>query len=102
MSRESLRVSPVSDCTNSAVPDFAIVPRFATTSSRLMPIPLSVIETVPASASKSTSILSSGSSSVSAGSASASKRSLSAASDALEISSLRKISRLLYNEWIIR
>src|SRR5512142_2907772 len=33
---------------------------------------------------------------------SASKRSLSQASDALETSSLRKISRLEYSEWIIR
>src|SRR5487761_2157095 len=45
---------------------------------------------------------SSGSSSNSAGLCSPSKRSLSQASDALEISSRRKISRFEYSEWIIR
>ena len=56
---------------------------------------------VRAAASKPTSIASSDAPSYSAGSASAWKRSLSQASEAFEISSRRKISRLEYSEWII-
>ena len=57
---------------------------------------------VRAARSKLTRILSSGSFSHRAWSASASKRSLSQASEALEISSRRKISLLLYKECTIR
>ncbi len=70
-------------------------------SSRLRPIPLSRMLMVPAAASTSIHIASSGSPASSAGVASARKRSLSLASEALEISSRRKISRWLYSEWII-
>ena len=59
------------------------------------PGPLSATVSVRASLSKLTRIFSSASPSYSAPSASAEKRSLSQASDALEISSRRKISLLL-------
>ncbi|SUX30083.1 Uncharacterised protein [Chromobacterium vaccinii] len=78
-----------------------MVPMWDTTSSRLMPMPLSAMVTVRASLSKAMRIFSSGSFSNSSGLARPSKRSLSAASDALEISSRRKISLLEYKEWII-
>ncbi len=67
-----------------------------------MPMPLSAMVIVLASASKPMRIFSSLSSSYSAPLSSASKRSLSQASEALETSSRRKISRLEYSEWIIR
>ena len=102
MSRASFAWSPVSDSTNSRVPERAMVPMFCTTSSRDMPTPLSETVMVRAALSTDTRIFSSGSDSYSALFASASKRSLSAASEALEISSRRKISLLLYKEWIIR
>ena len=79
---------------NSAVPDFAMVPRLLITSSRDIPMPLSEIVTVLASLSNSILIARSLSPSNSESSFNASKRSLSAASDALEINSLRKISLL--------
>jgi hypothetical protein len=41
MSFASLARSPLSDSRNWRVPDFAMVPKFSITSSRLMPIPLS-------------------------------------------------------------
>ena len=56
---------------------------------------------VPCPASASIQIASSVSPAISSGLASASKRSLSLASEALEISSRRKISRWLYSEWIM-
>ncbi|MNF00316.1 hypothetical protein D3C80_1991270 [compost metagenome] len=82
----------------SAVPDLAMVPRWAMTSSRLMPMPLSSRVTVPASLSKLRRIFSSSPPSSSSGLARASKRSLSTASEALEISSRRKISLFEYSE----
>ncbi|MNF02735.1 hypothetical protein D3C80_2019300 [compost metagenome] len=75
-----------------------MVPRWAMTSSRLMPMPLSSMVTVRASLSKLTRIFRSLPPSSSAGVASASKRSLSTASEALEISSRRKISLFEYSE----
>jgi len=66
-----------------------------------MPMPLSVIVSVRASRSKAMRIFNSGSFSNSAESDRPSKRSLSAASEALEISSRRKMSLLEYKEWII-
>ncbi len=95
MSAEAFCWSPESERKNSAVPERAIVPRFFTASSRLMPMPLSVMVTVPAAGSQSTLIASSGSSAMSAASAMAAKRSRSQASEALEMSSRRKISRWL-------
>ena len=74
----------------------------AMTSSRDMPMPLSVTVTVRAFGSYDTRIFNSASFSISALSVRASKRSLSAASEALEISSRKKISLLEYKEWIIR
>ncbi|MNW69245.1 hypothetical protein D3C74_482120 [compost metagenome] len=82
----------------SAVPDLAMVPRFSITSSRLMPIPLSAMVNVRCSLSKERRTRSSPSPSYSSGVDSARKRSLSAASEALEISSRRKISLLEYSE----
>src|SRR5512146_1402490 len=94
--------SPESLLKKSRVPDLAMVPRLAMTSSRLMPMPLSAMVSVLASLSKPMRILKSESPSNSPALCSASKRSLSQASDALETSSLRNISRLEYSEWIIR
>src|SRR6266853_623785 len=102
MSRASFAWSPVSAWKNSRVPDFAMVPMLATTSSRDMPTPLSEIVMVRARLSKETRIFRSASEPYKALSESASKRSLSAASEALETSSLRKISLLPYKEWIMR
>ena len=93
--------SPVRVARNSFVPDLAIVPMLAITSSRDIPMPLSATVSVRAALSMRTVIFRSGSLSYRAGAASASKRSLSPASDAFEISSRRKISLLLYREWII-
>ena len=46
MSCESVRESPLKPLKNSFVPDLAIVPRCAMTSSRVMPMPLSRTVTV--------------------------------------------------------
>ena len=70
-------------------------------SSRLMPMPLSAIVIVCALGSASMVTASSLFPASSSGCASASKRSLSSASEALEMSSRRKISLWLYSEWII-
>ena len=51
MSRASFAWSPDSDAKNSRVPDLAIVPMFAITSSRDMPMPLSRTVIVRASLS---------------------------------------------------
>ena len=59
MRRASFAWSPVSAARNSRVPDFAIVPMLAITSSRDMPTPLSDTVTVRAVLSKATRILSS-------------------------------------------
>ncbi len=84
------------------MPDLAIVPMFAITSSRDMPMPLSAMVTVRAFSSAEMRMRSSGSSLRSAQSVMASKRRRSQASDAFETSSRRKISLLPYKEWIIR
>src|SRR5690242_7222237 len=102
MRRASFAWSPVRDWKNSRVPDLAMVPIFAITSSRDMPMPLSETVMVFAFSSKAILIFRSGSSPYRALFASASKRSLSAASEAFEISSRRKISLFEYKEWIIR
>ena len=70
-------------------------------SSRLMPMPLSAIVMVRACVVRSMVMTSSPPPCSSSGCASASNRSLSSASEALEISSRRKISLWLYSEWII-
>ena len=87
---------------NSRVPLFAIVPRCATASSADMPMPLSVIVTVFAAASKVTRTSRFGASSNSAALFSASKRSLSQASDAFDTSSRKKISLFEYSECVTR
>ena len=68
-----------------------MVPRFWTTSSRLMPMPLSCTASVRASASTS-SVIASSPIGVSSGRLTDSKRTLSRASEALETSSRRKMS----------
>ena len=78
-----------------------MVPRCEIASSRLMPMPLSRTVSVPLAGSASIQIASSLSLPSSSGFDSARKRSLSLASEALEISSRRKISLWLYREWII-
>ena len=78
-----------------------MVPMFCTTSSRDMPMPLSEMVMVRPALSKPMRIFRSESSPNKPGALIASKRSLSQASDALEINSRRKISLLLYKEWII-
>src|SRR5690606_507267 len=72
------------------------------TSSRDIPMPLSLMVRVFASLSKLIQIFKSASPSYRSPLETASKRSLSAASDALETSSRRKISLFEYNEWIIK
>ena len=79
-----------------------MVPKFSITSSRVIPIPLSEIDRVPASLFTQMRTPSSPSPAYKSGFSNALKRSLSAASDALEISSLKKISLLEYKEWIIK
>ena len=81
------------------MPDFAIVPMLRTTSSRVMPMPLSLIDRVRAVASLSIAMNRSPPSSLPV---SRSKRSLSSASDAFEISSRRKTSLSEYSEWTMR
>jgi len=76
---------------NSRVPDFAIVPMFLTTSSRVMPMPLSLIDSVRLSRSTSSRIASSPAAASSLF-VTCSNRSLSSASDAFEISSRRNTS----------
>ncbi len=61
MSRASFAASPVSAAANSRVPDLAIVPMLAITSSRDMPMPLSDTVTVRAAGSQSMRIASSAS-----------------------------------------
>ena len=79
-----------------------MVPMLATTSSRVMPMPLSVMVMVRASGFQLTSMCSSLSSPVSSGLAMASKRSLSQASEALEMSSRKKMSLCEYSECVTR
>ena len=86
----------------SLVPLLAIVPRCSTASAWLMPMPLSVMVMVLASLSKATRTSRFGASSNKAALFSPSKRSLSQASEALEISSRRKISGLEYSECVTR
>jgi hypothetical protein len=76
---------------NSRVPERAIVPMFWASSSRVIPMSLSDTDRVRASGSTS-SVTASSPTGVSSGRLSASKRTLSSASEALEISSRRKMS----------
>ena len=78
-----------------------MVPMFCTTSSRAMPIPLSHTLSVRLPGSTSSRI-SSSPAGCSSGRVIASKRSLSSASEALEMSSRRKMSLCEYSEWIMR
>src|SRR5688572_2723846 len=78
-----------------------MVPMFCTISSRVMPMPLSHTLSMRAAASASRRISSSPAGD-SSGRVMASKRTLSSASEALEISSLRKMSLWEYSEWIMR
>ncbi len=98
MSVASLRWSPVSAWKNSRVPDLAMVPMLSITSWRLMPMPLSAMVMVRASLSNATRIRRSSSVSFRSDSVRIAKRSRSMASEALEITSRRKISLLLYSE----
>jgi hypothetical protein len=77
---------------SSAVPDLAIVPISSTTSSRDMPMPLSRTVRVRASGSTSISMCRSDVSTSRSLLRIDSRRSLSSASEALEISSRRKMS----------
>ena len=79
---------------NSRVPLLAMVPRLATASCSLMPMPVSATVSVRAALSKLIRTRKSGWPPYRLASDSASKRSLSHASEALEISSRKKISRL--------
>ena len=79
-----------------------MVPRWSMASCWLMPMPLSVMVSVLAALSKVTRTSRLGASSNSAALFKPSKRSLSQASEALEISSRRKISWLEYSEWVTR
>ena len=99
MSCASLAASPLSDSRNFRVPELAMVPRFWITSSRLMPMPLSLMESVEAEAS-GVSDTESSSPPSNPGLASASKRNFSQASEAFEMSSRRNISLFEYSEWI--
>ncbi|KAH9522858.1 hypothetical protein DERF_006414 [Dermatophagoides farinae] len=85
----------------SAVPDLAIVPRFATISSLVIPIPVSVICNNLLSLSALIRIDNSSVAANTSLSVNDNSRILSNASDALDISSRRKISLFLYNELII-
>ena len=76
-----------------------MVPMFRITSSRVMPMPVSAIESVRAAASADSSMRRSP---PSPPAVSRSKRSLSSASDAFEISSRRKTFLSEYSEWTIR
>ena len=82
-----------SPASSSAVPDRAIVPISPTTSSRVMPMPLSRIVSVRASASGSRTMCRSDTSACRSLSRKVSSRSLSSASDALDTSSRRNTSR---------
>jgi len=102
MSWASFFCSPSSVAMNSRVPLLAMVPKLATASSSDMPMPLSAMVMVFASASKLTRTSKLGASSYKPALFSASKRSLSQASDALLTSSRRKISLLEYSECVTR
>ena len=85
------------------MPERAIVPRLSMTSSRLMPMPLSVTESIaPLGIDASRECRARDRLASSSGRARLSNRSRSLASDALEISSRRKISRSLYSECTMR
>ena len=81
-----------------AVPDLAIVPKLSITSSRVIPIPLSSMVMVFASASVATRMRYSAVKPANSGSLITANRCLSMASDELEMSSLKNISRLEYKE----
>src|SRR4029453_16877278 len=94
--------SPESRFMNSRVPLLAMVPRLSIASCWDRPMPLSVIVRVRAALSKATRTSRLGAFSYSPVLFKASKRSLSHASEALEISSRRKISLFEYSEWVTR
>ena len=94
-SAESFFSSPLISAINLAVPELAIVPILSITSCRLIPMPLSEMLMVFFFSSISIRTRVSGESSNKDALFKASKRSLSHASDALDISSRKKISRLL-------
>ena len=80
---------------NARLSECAIVPRFLSSSSLVMPMPLSDTVTVRASLSNDTRIARSSLPTSTSLSVKLRKYSLSTASDALETSSRRKISRLV-------
>ena len=80
---------------NSKESEWAMVPRFLSSSSLVIPMPLSDTVTVRSSAEKPTVMARSSRPTATDGSVRLRKYSLSTASDALEISSRRKISRLV-------
>src|SRR5260370_3688844 len=84
------------------VPDLAIVPRWSTMVSRFMPVPLSDNVSVPASLFAISLIFQSLFPTRRSSCVSESNLILLMASDALLISSRRKISRFEYSEWVIR
>ena len=81
-----------------AVPDLAIVPKLSITSSLVIPMPLSSMVMVLASALAATRIRYSAVKPANSGSLMTANRCLSMASEALEISSLKNISRFEYKE----
>ena len=101
-----MRLSP-SDCDwsismNFAVPDRAIVPRDETRSSRVMPMPVSSMTSVLDAGSPLICIFISPFAAMTSGLDTDVNRSLSSASDALDTSSRRKTSLLLYRELTMR
>ena len=84
--------SAASRSRNALVPDRAIVPRFSMSSASVMPMPLSLTVSLRPALSKLMRIERRGSAAMRSGFEMASYRSLSQASDALEMSSRRKIS----------
>jgi len=87
---------------NSRVPDRAMVPILAMTSSRDMPMPLSVTVIVRASCRNQRGFSGLQRFRAVPYASAPRKRSLSQASDALENIRAGKISLLLYKEWIMR
>ena len=80
---------------NCSLPEWAMVPRLRSSSSSVMPMPLSLTVMVRASLSKPTSMASVERSTCMLGSVRLLNTSLSMASDALDTSSRRKISLLV-------
>ena len=95
---ESFFLSPVRLPKNDAVPDLAMVPIFSMTSVSLIPIPLSEMTILFSAGITLTETTKSDLSSSKLSSAKALNLNLSNASDALETSSLIKISLFEYKE----